>query len=48
MFSFFIGQSYVSLSRATTLDALQVIGFDPRKVTAHPRVIEWHKTLETV
>jgi ATP-dependent DNA helicase PIF1 len=40
------GQSYVALSRAATLDGLQVIGFDPKKVMAHPKVVEWSKTLE--
>lgn len=43
---FFVGQSYVALSRAATLEGLQVLGFDARKVMAHPRVIEWSKTLE--
>jgi len=39
------GQSYVALSRAATMDGLQVLRFDPKKVSAHPRVIEWSKTL---
>jgi len=26
------GQAYVALSRATSLDGLQVYGFDPKKV----------------
>ena len=30
------GQSYVALSRAASLDGLQVLGFDPKKVRAHP------------
>ncbi|KAL1948347.1 hypothetical protein VTO73DRAFT_12422 [Trametes versicolor] len=41
------GQSYVALSRAASLDGLQVLGFDPKKVKAHPKVIEWNTTLET-
>ncbi|VDB85347.1 unnamed protein product [Peniophora sp. CBMAI 1063] len=41
------GQSYVALSRAATMDGLQVLGFDPKKVVAHPKVIEWSKTLQS-
>ena len=67
------GQSYVALSRAATMEGLQVLRFDPRKVgsrlrrrysfhtrltsglllasisiqvAAHPKVIEWNKSLE--
>ncbi|KAG9308098.1 PIF1-like helicase-domain-containing protein [Chiua virens] len=40
------GQSYVALSRAATLDGLQVLRFDPKKVMAHPKVIEWNKSLQ--
>jgi ATP-dependent DNA helicase PIF1 len=29
------GQAYVALSRATSLEGLQVLGFDPRKVRLH-------------
>ncbi|RDB29689.1 ATP-dependent DNA helicase PIF1 [Hypsizygus marmoreus] len=36
------GQAYVALSRATSLAQLQVLNFDPSKVVAHPRVLEWH------
>ena len=35
------GQAYVALSRATSLDTLQVIGFEARKVMAHPKVLRW-------
>lgn len=42
------GQAYVALSRATSLDGLQVLHFDPKKVQAHPKVVEWSKTLETI
>jgi len=37
------GQAYVGLSRATSLDTLQVLNFDPTKVIAHPEVIKWHE-----
>ncbi|KAF8647713.1 hypothetical protein AX16_006549 [Volvariella volvacea WC 439] len=42
------GQAYVALSRATSLEGLQVLNFDPRKVTVHPKVAEWSKTLSTI
>lgn len=37
------GQIYVALSRATSLEGLQVLRFDPKKVMAHPEVIKWSK-----
>jgi len=42
------GQAYVALSRATSLEGLQILGFDKSKVMAHPRVVQWSKTLETI
>ncbi|SJX62951.1 related to PIF1-DNA helicase involved in mitochondrial DNA repair and telomere length control [Sporisorium reilianum f. sp. reilianum] len=39
------GQAYVALSRATSLEGLQVLGFKPDKVMAHPRVIQWSQSL---
>ncbi|KAH8923287.1 hypothetical protein BT69DRAFT_1219260, partial [Atractiella rhizophila] len=39
------GQSYVALSRATSLEGLQVLRFDPKKVLAHPKVVEWTKKM---
>lgn len=42
------GQSYVALSRATSLDGLQVLRFEPHKVMAHPEVIKWSKNLLTI
>jgi len=35
------GQVYVALSRATSLEGLQVLNFDPTKVRAHERVLRW-------
>ncbi|MBW0483498.1 hypothetical protein O181_023213 [Austropuccinia psidii MF-1] len=37
------GQIYVALSRATSLEGLQVLRFDSKKVMAHPDVIKWSK-----
>ncbi|TFY61840.1 hypothetical protein EVJ58_g4258 [Rhodofomes roseus] len=42
------GQAYVALSRATTLDGLEVKHFDAKKVLAHPTVVAWNQTLTTV
>jgi len=42
------GQAYVALSRATSLEGLQVLNFDSKKVQAHSKVKEWSKTLETL
>ncbi|KAJ1032924.1 hypothetical protein NDA16_000203 [Ustilago loliicola] len=39
------GQAYVALSRATSIEGLQVLGFKPEKVMAHPRVIQWSQSL---
>ncbi|KAF8640863.1 hypothetical protein AX17_000511 [Amanita inopinata Kibby_2008] len=36
------GQAYVALSRATTMEHLQVLNYNPDKIVAHPRVLEWH------
>jgi len=35
------GQAYVALSRATSMQGLQVLGFNATKVMAHPRVLAW-------
>ncbi|EST05467.1 DNA helicase Pif1 like protein [Kalmanozyma brasiliensis GHG001] len=42
------GQAYVALSRATSLEGLQVLGFKADKVMAHPRVIQWSRSLITM
>lgn len=45
-FSANIGQAYVALSRATSLEGLQVLNFDPRRVMVHPRVIDFYRNLQ--
>ncbi len=42
------GQAYVALSRATTQEGLQVLGFQQSKVMAHPRVIDFYRQLYSV
>ncbi|CUA67673.1 hypothetical protein RSOLAG22IIIB_07517 [Rhizoctonia solani] len=39
------GQAYVALSRCTSLDTLEVYGFDRERVQAHPRVQQWARTV---
>ncbi|EFI28655.1 DNA repair and recombination protein pif1 [Coprinopsis cinerea okayama7 len=38
------GQAYVALSRATSMDHLQVLNFEASKVEAHPLVLHWYRT----
>lgn len=40
------GQAYVALSRATCMEGLQVLRFDPKKVVAHERVRNFYKGLQ--
>lgn len=40
------GQAYVALSRATSLEGLEVQNFRPDKVMAHPKVAKWSATLQ--
>jgi len=40
------GQAYVALSRATTMDGLQVLRFDAKKVIAHDKVRAFYNSLE--
>lgn len=39
------GQAYVALSRATSMQGLQVLRFDPKKVVAHDRVRTFYASL---
>lgn len=42
------GQVYVALSRAVSMDNLQVLNFDPKKIRANSKVKDFYKSLETV
>lgn len=42
------GQAYVALSRATSLDRLQILNFDPKRVMAHPTVTRFYNSLKTI
>ena len=42
------GQAYVALSRATSMQGLQVLRFDKNKVMAHPRVRDFYAELQKV
>lgn len=40
------GQTYVALSRVKSLDGLYLINFNPSKIRANPKVIEFYQMLE--
>ena len=42
---FEMGQAYVALSRATTMDGLQVLNFNPDKIVVHPKVKRFYASL---
>lgn len=42
------GQSYVALSRVTSLDGLSVIGVNYDKINAHPEAVKYYKELENI
>ncbi|KAF4993510.1 hypothetical protein FGRMN_6439 [Fusarium graminum] len=40
------GQAYVALSRSRSIEGLQVLNFDPGKVTVHPKAKAFYQSLE--
>ncbi len=40
------GQAYVALSRAKSIDGLYLKGFNPQKIMANPKIIDFYKKLE--
>lgn len=42
------GQAYVALSRASSIEGLQVLNFDPNKVRAHPKAKEFYASLSKI
>jgi ATP-dependent DNA helicase PIF1 len=46
--SFEDGMAYVALSRATSMESLQIVNFKPSKVTASPKVATFYRSLEVV
>ncbi|KAI3622451.1 mitochondrial dna helicase [Moniliophthora roreri] len=42
------GQTYVAISRATSMENLEILNFNAVKVQAHPRVLEWQKEWQPV
>jgi ATP-dependent DNA helicase PIF1 len=42
------GQAYVALSRATAFEQLRVLNFEPQQVKAHPKVVEFYRSLHAL
>lgn len=40
------GQAYVALSRVKSLNGLYLKGFEPQKIMAHPKIVDFYKRLE--
>lgn len=45
---FAYGQGYSALSRVRTLEGLRLLSFEPKKIKAHPRAIEYYNSLEKI
>lgn len=37
------GQAYVALSRATSLEGLHIVDFNPKGIRAHPKVVDFYR-----
>jgi ATP-dependent DNA helicase PIF1 len=44
--TFEMGQAYVALSRVRSLDSLYIYDLDPSAFRAHPKVLEFYKTMQ--
>jgi ATP-dependent DNA helicase PIF1 len=42
------GQTYVALSRIQSLDGLYLSDFEPGKIKANPKVIEFYNTIQEI
>lgn len=42
------GQAYVALSRASSLEGLQVLNYDPKRIIINPKVREFNRSIELV
>lgn len=42
--SFEYGMIYTALSRATSLEGIQLIEFNPRQIKSHPKVLEFYNS----
>jgi hypothetical protein len=42
------GQTYVALSRCTSLEGLCIVGFDKSKIKAHPKVVKFYESLNNI
>lgn len=44
---FAYGQAYTSLSRCTSLEGMALLDFDPRKIIANPKVVQFYENIQT-
>jgi ATP-dependent DNA helicase PIF1 len=46
--AFAYGQVYVSLSRCTSLEGVYLLDFDPRKIMANPKVVDFYQRIDAI